>query len=291
MNGDPLDRLRLTPQSALDHHHKPGDPSIVSGLHVFYFRAFEEEPGCPSASPFSSLFLCKKSSSWDANYLGPAKTVRITDITFQLEGNGIERSFEQVQSRLSSDVVLHTRLHLRFRSKTTPKSDLHSSGFKMEVSEKQEIAKLGYGIVVIYELVNLEEGLSMKKVLCLKIPHQDGLAYFPVVAILSLGLPVVVDFTPHSTLADTTSNIQKTSHGNLQNYLPFSIALMPRSLLVFKDTTYSGHGCTWIPVIENFTVHHVHRYHLHETDSILSSVLLCSFHLNLSAIKFMICRI
>ncbi|CAI9275205.1 unnamed protein product [Lactuca saligna] len=85
MNGDPLDRLRLTPQSALDHHHKPGDPSIVSGLHVFYFRAFEEEPGCPSASPFSSLFLCKKSSSsWDANYLGPAKTVRITDITFQL---------------------------------------------------------------------------------------------------------------------------------------------------------------------------------------------------------------
>ncbi|CAI9298183.1 unnamed protein product [Lactuca saligna] len=64
---------------------------------------------CPSASPFSSLFLCKKSSSsWDANYLGPAKTVRITDITFQLEGNGIERSFEQVQSRLSSDVVLHT---------------------------------------------------------------------------------------------------------------------------------------------------------------------------------------
>ncbi|CAI9285791.1 unnamed protein product [Lactuca saligna] len=136
-----------------------------------------------------------------------------------------------------------------------------------------------------------QEGLSMKKVLCLKIPHQDGPAYFPMVAILSLGSPVVVDFTPHSTLADTTSNIQETSHGNLQNYPPFSIALMPRSLLVFKDTTYSGHGCTWIPVIENFTVHHVYRYHLHETDSILSSVLLCSFHLNLSAIKFMICRI
>ncbi|CAI9280980.1 unnamed protein product [Lactuca saligna] len=86
---------------------------------------------CPSASPFSSLFLCKKSSSsWDANYLGPAKTVRITDITFQLEGNGIERSFEQVQSRLSSDVVLHTRLHPRFRSKTTPKSGgiVHEKG-------------------------------------------------------------------------------------------------------------------------------------------------------------------
>ncbi|CAI9276034.1 unnamed protein product [Lactuca saligna] len=88
------------------------------------------------------------------------------------------------------------------------------------------------------------------------MPHQDGPAYFPVVAILSLGSPVIMDFTPHSTLADTTSNIQETSHGNLQNYHPFSIALMPRSLLVFKDTTYSGHGCTWIPVIENFTVHH-----------------------------------
>ncbi|CAI9275203.1 unnamed protein product [Lactuca saligna] len=101
-----------------------------------------------------------------------------------------------------------------------------------------------------------QEGLSMKKVLCLKSPHQDGSAYFPVVAILSLGSPVIMDFTPHSTLADTTSNIQETSHGNLQNYPPFSIALMPRSLLVFKDTTYSGDGCTWIPVIENFTVHH-----------------------------------
>lgn len=49
-----------------------------------------------------------------------------------------------------------------------------------------------------------------------------------------------MDFTPHSTLVDTTSNIQETSHGNLQNYPPFSIALMPCSLLVFKDTAYSG---------------------------------------------------
>ncbi|PWA92937.1 Oxoglutarate/iron-dependent dioxygenase [Artemisia annua] len=29
------------------------------------------------------------------------------------------------------------------------------------------------------------------------MPHQDGPAYFPVVAILSLGSPVVMDFTPH----------------------------------------------------------------------------------------------
>lgn len=34
--------------------------------------------------------------------------------------------------------------------------DLHSSGFEIEVAEKQEIAKLGYDIAVIYELVNLE---------------------------------------------------------------------------------------------------------------------------------------
>ncbi|CAH1441476.1 unnamed protein product [Lactuca virosa] len=73
------------------------------------------------------------------------------------------------------------------------------------------------------------------------MPHQDGPAYFPVVAILSLGSPVIMDFTPHSTLADTTSNIQETSHGNLQNYPPFSVALMPRSLLVFKDTAYSDY--------------------------------------------------
>ncbi|GAY61353.1 hypothetical protein CUMW_209310 [Citrus unshiu] len=32
------------------------------------------------------------------------------------------------------------------------------------------------------------------------MPHQDGPAYFPVVAILSLGSPVVMDFTPHPKL-------------------------------------------------------------------------------------------
>ena len=31
-------------------------------------------------------------------------------------------------------------------------------------------------------------------------PHQDGPAYYPVVAILSLGSPVVMDFIPHSSL-------------------------------------------------------------------------------------------
>ncbi|KAM7502913.1 hypothetical protein LguiB_001817 [Lonicera macranthoides] len=63
------------------------------------------------------------------------------------------------------------------------------------------------------------------------MPHQDGPAYFPVVAILSLGSPVVMEFTPHSTLADNKSGSQTR--------LPFSIVLMPRSLLIFKDMAYS----------------------------------------------------
>uniref|UniRef100_A0A1S4B443 Alpha-ketoglutarate-dependent dioxygenase alkB homolog 6 n=1 Tax=Nicotiana tabacum TaxID=4097 RepID=A0A1S4B443_TOBAC len=39
------------------------------------------------------------------------------------------------------------------------------------------------------------------------MPHQDGPAYYPVVAILSLGSPVVMDFTPHPNLSSST-------HGN-----------------------------------------------------------------------------
>ncbi|XP_071720709.1 alkylated DNA repair protein ALKBH6 homolog [Rutidosis leptorrhynchoides] len=64
------------------------------------------------------------------------------------------------------------------------------------------------------------------------MPHQDGPAYFPVVAILSLGSPVVMDFTPHPSLTDDS---------NLPNRHPFSIALMQRSLLIFKDTVYSDY--------------------------------------------------
>ncbi|KAI7728668.1 hypothetical protein M8C21_009666 [Ambrosia artemisiifolia] len=83
------------------------------------------------------------------------------------------------------------------------------------------------------------------------MPHQDGPAYFPVVAILSLGSPVVMDFTPHSSLSGSTSNIvdkdsiEGADHGNVTNYLPFSVALMPGSLLIFKDTAYSGSECYW----------------------------------------------
>lgn len=83
-------------------------------------------------------------------------------------------------------------------------------------------------------------------------PHQDGPAYFPVVAILSLGSPVVMDFTPHSrlrTCTDTWKNevdeqnfgreAKETETEQMDNP-ETSVLLMPRSLLIFKDNAYSG---------------------------------------------------
>uniref|UniRef100_A0A2P2JC17 Alpha-ketoglutarate-dependent dioxygenase AlkB-like domain-containing protein n=1 Tax=Rhizophora mucronata TaxID=61149 RepID=A0A2P2JC17_RHIMU len=86
------------------------------------------------------------------------------------------------------------------------------------------------------------------------MPHQDGPAYFPVVAILSLGSPVVMDFTPHSRLKTCTNSWckpeEETLNGEsvdangasdmIENHHPFSVLLMPRSLLIFKDMAYSG---------------------------------------------------
>ncbi|KAK7314865.1 hypothetical protein VNO77_33393 [Canavalia gladiata] len=83
------------------------------------------------------------------------------------------------------------------------------------------------------------------------MPHQDGPAYFPVVAILSLGSPVVMDFTPHARLKlDSKDDIDKDSEEGtfaigkdkwLDDHHPFSILLMPRSLLIFKDKAYSDY--------------------------------------------------
>ncbi|EXB53610.1 putative alpha-ketoglutarate-dependent dioxygenase [Morus notabilis] len=89
------------------------------------------------------------------------------------------------------------------------------------------------------------------------MPHQDGPAYFPVVAILSLGSPVVMDFTPHSRLRACTSTLtedakeERFSYGNIENekdkssdnnnHHPFSVLLMPRSLLIFEDSAYSDY--------------------------------------------------
>ncbi|KAK4850802.1 hypothetical protein QYF36_009901 [Acer negundo] len=82
------------------------------------------------------------------------------------------------------------------------------------------------------------------------MPHQDGPAYFPVVAILSLGSPVVMDFTPHSRLRtsiDTSkNNVDGRSSGGeafvteteewVDNHHPFSVLLMPHYLHGIKDS-------------------------------------------------------
>lgn len=87
------------------------------------------------------------------------------------------------------------------------------------------------------------------------MPHQDGPAYFPVVAIISLGCPVVMDFTPHSRLRrceDTQKNdaegkdtdeeaLESGIHKWIVNHHSFSVILMPRSLLIFKDSAYSDY--------------------------------------------------
>ncbi|KAL6203868.1 hypothetical protein ACLB2K_027567 [Fragaria x ananassa] len=85
--------------------------------------------------------------------------------------------------------------------------------------------------------------------------HQDGPAYYPVVAILSLGSPVVMNFTHHSRLtlgAGTCSHNSMYSNSDgrlsqtdadksLHEHQPFSVLLMPRSLLIFKDKAYSDY--------------------------------------------------
>lgn len=67
------------------------------------------------------------------------------------------------------------------------------------------------------------------------MPHQDGPAYFPVVAIISLGSPAVMRFSPHPRLLDA---VETTLASHAQ---AFSVALMPGSLLVFKDSAYQDY--------------------------------------------------
>ncbi|KAL5717902.1 Alpha-ketoglutarate-dependent dioxygenase alkB 6 [Ranunculus cassubicifolius] len=91
------------------------------------------------------------------------------------------------------------------------------------------------------------------------MPHQDGPAYFPVVAILSLGCPAVMNFTPHLKLrdcgdGDKNSNVDANSNEHQNDYAS-SILLMPCSLLIFKDEAYSDylHG------IEDTNVHRLDK--------------------------------
>ncbi|GJN20667.1 hypothetical protein PR202_gb08068 [Eleusine coracana subsp. coracana] len=90
--------------------------------------------------------------------------------------------------------------------------------------------------------------------------HQDGPAYYPVVAILSLASPVVIDFTPHQRLrGQEHTDAQNLQSNELQTPAMMesngshelegtsesdptssSLLLMPGSLLIFKDQAYTG---------------------------------------------------
>ncbi|CAN6311094.1 unnamed protein product [Urochloa humidicola] len=94
------------------------------------------------------------------------------------------------------------------------------------------------------------------------MPHQDGPAYYPVVAIISLASPVVIDFTPHQRLKEQEHsdphNLQtdelpgpskmesngSSSHecrATNESDPASSLMLMPCSLLVFKDQAYTDY--------------------------------------------------
>ncbi|CAL4933502.1 unnamed protein product [Urochloa decumbens] len=93
------------------------------------------------------------------------------------------------------------------------------------------------------------------------MPHQDGPAYYPVVAIISLTSPVVIDFTPHQKLKEQehTDPLQTDElpgptkmesngsgsheHGAINESDPASssLMLMPCSLLIFKDQAYTDY--------------------------------------------------
>ncbi|WOK95912.1 hypothetical protein Cni_G04619 [Canna indica] len=72
--------------------------------------------------------------------------------------------------------------------------------------------------------------------------HQDGPAYFPVVAILSLESPITIDFTPHPRSKDKDSTISTESTGSpVDEHHQCSVLLMPCSLLIFKDQAYTDY--------------------------------------------------
>ncbi|KAL6883652.1 hypothetical protein ACP4OV_011066 [Aristida adscensionis] len=89
------------------------------------------------------------------------------------------------------------------------------------------------------------------------MPHQDGPAYYPVVAIISLASPVVIDFTPHQRLKEQDSQSDELQastkmevNGSGSHKLDgrdesdpasSSILLMPCSLLIFKDQAYTDY--------------------------------------------------
>ncbi|GJM84594.1 hypothetical protein PR202_ga00278 [Eleusine coracana subsp. coracana] len=187
-----------------------------------------------------------------------------------------------------------------------PHADLPGAGAQVEVPQEPEAAELGYDVVLASGGVVHEKGLlpqalppwlikitdricqwtdlfpsAINHVLINEyhpdqgiMPHQDGPAYYPVVAILSLASPVVIDFTPHQRLRgqehtdpqNLQSNELQTppkmesngSHeleGTSESDTTSSLLLMPGSLLIFKDQAYTDylHG------IQDSELHNLNR--------------------------------
>ncbi|KAB1222300.1 hypothetical protein CJ030_MR2G016181 [Morella rubra] len=118
----------------------------------------------------------------------------------------------------------------------------------MEAKERLNDFKVGSRPTVMYIPDFISE---TEETMLLSNSHQDGPAYFPVVAILSLGSPVIMNFTPHSRFRlctdhdkdnDTSGGTSRVGKDKwLHGHQPFSILLMPRSLLIFKDEVYSDY--------------------------------------------------
>ncbi|KAK1279584.1 hypothetical protein QJS04_geneDACA015136 [Acorus gramineus] len=124
------------------------------------------------------------------------------------------------------------------------------------------------------------------------MPHQDGPAYFPVVAILSLGSSAVMDFTPHVRLRECMNErneISGNSTGNIYNkgdgcsedrdcgesadHLAFSLLLKPCSLLIFKDKAYSDY------------LHGIEDSHIHKPDKVNACYPKLQYRLKISIYK------
>ena len=69
--------------------------------------------------------------------------------------------------------------------------------------------------------------------------HQDGPAYFLVATIISLKSLAVINFTPHSRLAQSSLLDEQDALNGGQSTSLNSDLLMPCSLLIFKDKAYS----------------------------------------------------
>ncbi|GME27967.1 alkbh6 protein [Neofusicoccum parvum] len=82
------------------------------------------------------------------------------------------------------------------------------------------------------------------------MPHEDGSAYAPVVATVSLGDTVVLDVTPKPTWEGTSDHSQEEADGNkVEIQTKWRIICEPRSLLITTRSAYTTtlHG---IPPVE-----------------------------------------